>query len=333
VFNSHFVLGLLTLIAGRDAPATAHEVAVIQPRIGRVRAVAFSTDLKRVACASATAISFLDIDTSRQLANFPDRGVTCLAFSPDGTTVAAGNTDHVIRLWDVAERRVRTSLKHHAAGVRCVSYSPDGRHIASGSDDGTVMLWDVNTAQSERLGQSGQEVSGVAFSPDSKTLAWPDMTKSALSLFLGTKIHLIDVATRRSKGSVRDGFGADRLAFSQDGKTLATSSVESNVKLWDVAERKLRLQLPAGLRDRDERTVTGLACGPDGLVVTADCRGGVRLWNADKGTELASWRSGEAAYWLSFASNGKVLATSSPGQGIVRLWDAASLLKMAKTRP
>jgi WD40 repeat protein len=158
------------------------------------------------------------------------------------------------------------------------------------------------------------------------------MTKSALSLVFGTKVQLTDVASRRSRGSVRDGFGADRLAFSPDGKTLATSSVESNVKLWDVAGRKLRVRLPAGVRDRDERTVTGLAWGPEGLIATADCHGGIRIWDADQGLELAAIRarSSETTSWLAFSSDGKILAAGSSRQGIVRLWDVTKLRKPGK---
>jgi WD40 repeat protein len=318
---------------GDSAPATVPELTVIRPRIGRVRVVAFSPDLKQVACASATEIKLLNIDTSQPLAVLPDNGVTCMAFSPDGTMLTAGNADYAIRLWDLSAKRIRTSLQGHAAKLRSVSFSHDGRRIASGSDDGIVMLWNVKLAQGDRVGQSGQEVAGLAFSPDNKTLAWPDMTKSALSLLLGTKLVLTDVATRRSTGSVRDGFGADRLAFSPDGKTLATSSVGSQVKLWDVAGRKLRLQVSAGIRDRDERSVTGIGFSPDGLLVTADCRGGLRIWDADKGLQLASWRSGEPAYWLSFSPSGKILATSGPGHGVIRLWDVDKLLKTRASRP
>ena len=70
-----------------------------------------------------------------------------MAFSPDGHTLASGNYDGAVRLWDVTDpahpRPLGQILTGGTARVMSVAFSPDGHTLASGDDDGTVLLWDV----------------------------------------------------------------------------------------------------------------------------------------------------------------------------------------------
>src|SRR5262249_29870760 len=108
--------------------------------------------------------------------------VISLACSPDGKTLALGNSGGTIQLWDLPSGKVRATLTGHTSPVWSVAYSPDGKALASGSGatirlptpDGkisgsgsggpTIKLWDVPAVQERATlqGHAGPVVS-VAF--------------------------------------------------------------------------------------------------------------------------------------------------------------------------
>lgn len=85
----------------------------------------------------------------RKLSSLPNDGgpLQRLAFSPDGTLVAAGTTDDVIRVWDVRDPRnpqVRAVLHGHTERVWGVAFSPDNRTLTTTGTDRTIRVWDID---------------------------------------------------------------------------------------------------------------------------------------------------------------------------------------------
>ena len=73
----------------------------------------------------------------------PTGTVNSVAFSPGGTTLAAGSTDGTVRLWDMATHRQITTLTGPTGAVNSIAFSPEGKTLATGNADHTVRLWDV----------------------------------------------------------------------------------------------------------------------------------------------------------------------------------------------
>ncbi|KAG9023224.1 hypothetical protein FRB95_013402 [Tulasnella sp. JGI-2019a] len=72
--------------------------------------------------------------------------ITCVAVSPDGTTIVSGSYDHTLHLWDAKTgAAIGEAMKGHTNSVSCVAVSPDGTTIVSGSYGHTLHLWDAKT--------------------------------------------------------------------------------------------------------------------------------------------------------------------------------------------
>src|SRR5262245_31158066 len=69
-------------------------------------------------------------------------GVLCVAFSPDGKTLASGAGDMMIKLWDPDTGKEIGTLKGHTFWVNSLAFSGDSKTLVSGGDK-TVRLWDV----------------------------------------------------------------------------------------------------------------------------------------------------------------------------------------------
>lgn len=76
---------------------------------------------------------------------YQDTDVDVIAWSPDGATIASGDTAGRIHLWRSADGApIGGGWRDHAR-FTSLAYSPDGSMLASGGYDGTVVLRDVAT--------------------------------------------------------------------------------------------------------------------------------------------------------------------------------------------
>jgi WD40 repeat protein/serine/threonine protein kinase/tetratricopeptide (TPR) repeat protein len=146
--------------------------------IGIISSLAFSPDGKTlVAGAQLDSSTVIVWDVTSRERKMIDRlrpgdsSAWSVAFSPDGKSLAAGSSDGTIRLWNVDDWTLRSSLKGMTDGIRAMTFSPDGKILAAGSAD-RVRLLDVATGQ-ERITLTGHtgDILCLAFAPDGNTLA------------------------------------------------------------------------------------------------------------------------------------------------------------------
>jgi WD40 repeat protein/tRNA A-37 threonylcarbamoyl transferase component Bud32 len=205
------------------------------------------------------------------------RGV---AFSPDGSRLAAGGDP--LTVWDASTRkRVFQSDLLHAAAV---SYSADGKRLAAcgtgirAKRDGdgagpSALVWDTGTWQvllREPFAQG--DCNAVALSPDGTLLACATGKHDNLP----GAIRIFEVAGGKEVRVLRDHRGrVNALAYSRDGRQLASASSDRTACLWDV-QTGTALRVFKG----HSASVVAVAFRPDSQqVATASYDNTVKLWD------------------------------------------------------
>jgi hypothetical protein len=130
---------------------------------GCLTAIAISPDGVRFVTAGFLdrSVRFWDAVNGAPRGELPrtGSGVTDLAYSSDGTTLALARGDGTIPLWEVARAREQGALRTSGRGLQSVAFSSDGRLLASGGMDGAVRFWDMAQAlagqSSARAGARG----------------------------------------------------------------------------------------------------------------------------------------------------------------------------------
>ena len=102
-------------------------------------------------------------------------GCQVMALSPDGKLLASvkgwsGLTDKTVNLWDLSTSQLKVELKGHSGKFRSLAFLPNGKYLASGGGDSTARIWDAATGKEIAQIKLKDEVFGLAFGPESKTL-------------------------------------------------------------------------------------------------------------------------------------------------------------------
>jgi WD40 repeat protein len=301
-------------------------------------ALAIAPGGKILASADGRSVCLWDLESRKQLTLFGLQDPAFLAFSSDGTILAAGryfwtNTgSHAeIALWDMATKAPRAVL-YQRDQVLGLVFSPDGRTLFSGCcGDGVLRRWDVKTGElilPAKGHTSGVE--SVAITPDGRTAASLDR-EGVLKLWDLATGQELSTLVRYDKSYMHSWPPPPPLAFSPDSQTLASGTFGNcAIQLWDMSSVKPWVKLSP-----QTGRVVCVAFSPDSKLLAsagntrhgydpAKDPDGVKVWDVTSGKELAALPASVGRIVsLAFARDNNTLALGGEA-GSVKLWDVAA---------
>jgi WD40 repeat protein/class 3 adenylate cyclase/energy-coupling factor transporter ATP-binding protein EcfA2 len=245
-----------------------------------------------------------------------------LAFSPDGSRLAAIGEKHCAKIWDTNNGKLLQTLNVQKGHVYTVSFSPDGNRLVTTSASGSATVWDVLTGQDlMTITVPGYELDFAVFTPDGRGL----VTGAS------DTIRFWDLETNPVKELSSLDFGLDLgglndIAFSPDGRFLAITGL-SGGRVWNMRALQLNPSTPPMFtfsRHNDDH-IYGLTYTPDGArLVTGSLEGSVTVWDAASGNKLFTLPENiaEEPYLNDLAiSPDGIHPISASSDGKVRIWD------------
>jgi WD40 repeat protein len=240
-----------------------------------------------------------------------DEGISyCLAYSPDGKTLATGGLEEIV-LWDVS-RGCEPKGRWPSGIVQSMRYSVDGRFLLTTDRMGAIQIWDVERQTvSAEFNVPSSWIVGMSFAPDGPGIAWATIDVGARSrLWKATPGKAIPPPQSLS------GSNFFSFAVSLDGRRLVAGDRRGGIQTWDMASGKPGTSLDAG------GWVTALAISADGRLL-AHGRDNGALTVAELTTKrilLSRHEGPQSISALALSADGRLLA-SADSESMIKLWE------------
>ncbi len=299
--------------AGADQTVRMFEAATGREAVrlvvsGGVGGVAFSPDGQFVAAGGNDhALYGFGVSNRDEEFHLAGQGAfRSVALDPAGRWIAVVNDRASAEILDLRSGKEAFDLTRQGQGARVIAFSADEHFLAVSGYDG-VSIFDAAAGHylSTFPGQSGLEVSAVAFSPDSRSVA--------VGTF-GHEVSLFSVATGNLESRIETEDAVISLAFDSRGSRLVSAGLHT-VQLFDTG-RGTRI-----LRVNAENPMPAVALSPDEKYLAYSETGdSVRVIETGTGKEAARLTLPGTVSLLSFGPDGRHLIASTSGKASSGTW-------------
>ncbi|KAH3743445.1 Apolipoprotein A-IV [Pelomyxa schiedti] len=281
--------------------------------------------------------------------------IKSLDWNASGSHLATGTSDGIARIWTKQGAPV-LSLSKHKGSIMCLKWNPNGNYILTGSEDKTMVVWDAQTGEIVQqynchsgviLDVDWRNATSFASSSARGPICICDLKSKKPTMRLEGHESEVNVIKWDPNGLLLASCSDDRTAKVWDIKNdrvvcahtfaehtreiytlkwspglfsanplIATGSMDTTVKLWDVNVGKCTYTLKHHVGP-----VITLSFSPDGTyLATGTNDDSVALWSVKTGTLIRTYQTDTGVNEVCWNNNGTRLAAGYR-DGTVRVFD------------
>ncbi len=303
-----------------EAWSSAGQGIVLKPQTGYgITSLVMTADGKTL-ISGGKQLEVWDLTTRKLVRTFSGHTgfVYAVALSPDGQTLASGDDQGKIILWNWQTGQAQKTLEANQ-GIFQLAFVSQGKILLSGSLlDKTIKYWQVQTGQVINTAVSRIPVQKMVISPDEQFIAVAAQSSNSVLILRLLTGELVDLLIA--------GGQIESIAFTPDGKILASASGSpQGIRLWNMSEGQSFRKLPIKVLQGHQGQPYAISFSPDAktLFATADGAEGknyaVTVWNACTGGLIHRFGSQIQGASIAISADGKTLVTGGR-KGDIQVW-------------
>jgi WD40 repeat protein len=323
----------------------------------RVHALAFAPDGKTLVTGQDGPhfVQQWDVGERKLLREFkgdkkPKNGtasVGAVAFASDGASIASGDWEGTVLLWDARTGKLRAKCPDAAGDtLHHVAFTQDGKTLVHGGESGGIQLLDTSTGRKlHRWDDDQDRLVHMSVSPDGKLLATSGIEgtirlwdlkegetvrvlrgyrglvsslefssdgRALVSAGGGGAVYLWDVSTGRGHKLFEPDCWWSAAAFDLEGAKIVTAEANWRVRIWDRASEKVLMRVQDRARAINSGSLDKLAFSGDGKWIAAfigpsSTVGHTMLWELAKRSKPQFLGIDDYPTWLRFAPDNRSL--------------------------
>eukprot|EP00049_Salpingoeca_infusionum_P007482 m.121976 g.121976 ORF g.121976 m.121976 type:complete len:2507 (+) comp13714_c0_seq1:761-8281(+) len=290
------------------------------------RSTIFNLDNTHIFSAYARSMQITKLPTHYFASTSPAGYITCLVFDKNGTTIATGGEDGIVRIWEREGLKSVGVLNDHQNHVSAVAFSPDGRTIVSGSHDKTIKVWDSTTHTLRKtLGEHVEAVLSVSYSPNGAFMCSSDDDGLILlwNTTSWTNAGFLTNPTQRTLRADRHLRGTTCVAFSPCSQLLVSGNQRALIHVWNVSSQRHLFTLRG-----HESPLTSVSFSANGSRVFSSANDQVKVWDVSSRQEVGTQSHHELQVNNVVASADSTRLLSNTLDA-VHVWDTVGLVPIS----